>query len=71
MTEKPAAILGIDKGCIAPGRTADIAIVDIDTEYQIDAASFVSKGKNTPFDGWKVKGLVKATIVDGKVVYQK
>ncbi len=70
MTEKPAAILDIDKGCIAPGRTADIAIVDIDTEYQIDAASFVSKGKNTPFDGWKVKGLVKATIVDGKVVYQ-
>ncbi len=70
MTAKPAAVLGIDKGCIAKGRTADIAIVDVKESYQIDASSFVSKGKNTPFDGMMVKGRVKATIVDGKIVYQ-
>ena len=41
-----------------------------DREYIIDSMTFLSKGKNTPFNGWKVKGLVKATICDGKVVYQ-
>jgi len=70
MTTKPAAVLGIGKGCIAEGRTADIAIVDVRESYRIDASAFASKGKNTPFDGMTVKGRVKATIVDGEVVYQ-
>ena len=49
---------------------ADIVIADIDHEYKIDKNEFASKGRNTPFDGWKVKGKILYTICDGKVVYQ-
>lgn len=69
MSANPAAIAGIDKGTLAPGRAADVVIVDFDAEYTIDASKFVSKGKNTPFDGKKVCGRVLKTLVDGNVVY--
>lgn len=71
MCWNPAQILGLQSGTIQKGRPADIAIVDIDHEYTIDKESFASKGRNTPFDGWKVKGKVLYTICDGKVVYQE
>lgn len=70
MSVNPAKVLGIDKGNLAPGKAADIVIVDITKEYEIDSSKFVSKGKNTPFDGKKVKGRVITTIVDGKIVYK-
>ena len=63
MSVNPAKVLGIDKA-------ADIVIADITKEYKIDSSKFVSKGKNTPFDGKKVKGRVITTIVDGKIVYK-
>lgn len=68
MSAKPASILGIkDKGTLRPGSVADIAVVDINREFAINADSFVSRGKNTPFDGRKTRGMVMATIVKGKV----
>ena len=70
MSVNPAKVLGIDKGNLAPGKVADIVIADITKEYKIDRSKFVSKGKNTPFDGKKVKGRVITTIVDGKIVYK-
>lgn len=70
MSWNPAKILGIDKGSLAEGKTADIVIIDPEAEYCIDAADFASKGKNTPFQGRKVKGKVLRTIVAGKTVYQ-
>lgn len=70
MSVNPAKVLGIDKGNLAPGKAADIVIADITKEYEIDSSKFVSKGKNTPFDGKKVKGRVITTIVDGKIVYK-
>ena len=70
MSVNPAKVLGIDKGNLAPGKEADIVIADITKEYKIDSSKFVSKGKNTPFDGKKVKGRVITTIVDGKIVYK-
>lgn len=70
MSVNPARVLGIDKGNLAPGKAADIVIADITKEYEIDSSKFVSKGKNTPFDGKKVKGRVITTIVDGKIVYK-
>lgn len=70
MSVNPAKVLGIDKGNLAPGKAADIVIADITREYEIDSSKFVSKGKNTPFDGKKVKGRVITTIVDGKIVYK-
>lgn len=71
MSVNPAKVLGIDKGNLAEGKAADVVIADIDTEYAIDKNDFMSKGKNTPFDGKKVFGRVEVTIVDGKIVYQK
>ena len=71
MSVNPAKVLGIDKGNLAQGKAADIVIADITEEYEIDSKKFVSKGKNTPFDGKKVKGRVITTIVDGKIVYHE
>lgn len=71
MSLNPAKVLGIDKGSLAVGKTADIVITDPDEKYEIDVNDFVSMGKNTPFHGKKVSGKVKFTIVDGKVVYQE
>ena len=70
MSWNPAQILGIDRGTIQEGHPADVVIADIDHEYTIDKNEFASKGRNTPFDGWKVKGKILYTICDGKVVYQ-
>lgn len=69
MSYNPAKILGIDKGSLEVSKVADIVIVDPDAEYEIDVNDFVSKGKNTPFNGYKVKGKVVRTICGGKTVY--
>lgn len=71
MSYNPAKITGIDRGTLLPGRPADIIIVNVDDEIVIDRNDFVSKGHNTPFDGYKVKGIVEYTIVGGKIVYKR
>lgn len=71
MSYNPAKIAGIDRGTLLPGRPADIIIVNVDNEIVIDRNNFVSKGHNTPFDGYKVKGIVEYTIVGGKIVYKR
>lgn len=70
MSVNPAKVLGMDKGSIDVGKTADIVITDPKEEYVIDVNEFASKGKNTPFDGRKVTGRVKYTILSGEVVYE-
>ncbi len=70
MSHRPAQILGVDRGSLAEGKAADITVIDPDQEYVIHKEEFVSKGKNTPFDGRKVKGRVVMTIVGGTVVYE-
>ena len=69
MSYYPARILGIDKGNLDVGKVADITIIDPDREHIIKAEEFISKGKNTPFEGYKAKGVVVRTIVAGKTVY--
>ena len=69
MSLNPAKVLKSDKGNLAAGRTADLVIADIDTEYEINADEFESMGKNTPFNGRKVFGRIEKTFVDGKIVY--
>ena len=72
MSYNPAKILGFtDKGSISPGMIADVVLFDPAKAYNIDKTVFVSKGKNTPFDGYPVKGEIVSTIVDGKIVYQR
>lgn len=69
MSVNPAKVLKIDKGNLAAGKAADLVIADIETEYVIDSSEFVSKGKNTPFNGRRVFGKIEKTFVDGKLVY--
>lgn len=71
MSYNPAKILGLDKGVIEEGKPADLVVFDAKHQYVIDPAQFQSKGRNTPFAGRKVRGMVVATVVDGKVVYEK
>lgn len=69
MSYNPAKVIGIDRGDLSVGKIADITIINPNEEYSIDVNEFVSKGKNTPFNGHIVKGRVKYTIVKGQVVY--
>ena len=69
LTINPARILGLKKGSLAVGSEADITIIDMEKSFVIDSDLFRSKGKNSPFAGWKVKGAAITTIVGGKVVY--
>lgn len=71
MSYNPAKILGLDKGVLEEGKPADLVVFDANQEYIIDPGQFQSKGKNTPFAGKKVKGMVTATIVGGRVIYEK
>jgi dihydroorotase len=71
MSRNPAKILHLkDRGSLAEGAEADVVILDPETEYRIDAERFLSRGRNTPFHGRKVKGKVLVTICGGKIVYQ-
>ena len=72
MSYNPAKILGIadEKGSVSEGMVADIVIFDPKREYRIDKNTFFSKGKNTPFDNYEVKGDVRYTFVGGKMVYE-
>ena len=67
----PAQLLKIDKGTIEIGKIADITIFDPNEEYVYTKEMIVSKAKNSPFIGKKLKGKVKYTIVNGKIVYGK
>ena len=66
----PAKLLKIDRGTIEEGKIADITIFDPNEEYVYTKEMIVSKSKNSPFIGKKLKGRVKYTIVGGKIVYE-
>ncbi len=70
MTEKPAKIIGVDKGTLSEGKQADVTIIDPDAEYEIDVNTFRSKSRNCPYHGWKVKGKVEKTIVGGEIRFE-
>lgn len=70
MSLNPARILGLKKGSLQVGMDADITIFAPDEKYSVQVKNFVSKGKNSPFDGWDLSGVVKYTITGGKIAYQ-
>jgi len=69
ISTRPAQILGLkDKGRIAPGADADLTILNLHKEVVVDVHLFLSKSRNNPFHGWKLKGAPTMTIVAGKAV---
>jgi len=65
----PARILRLDRGTLAKGAWADITVVDPDLRHEVRSENFVSRSRNTPFEGWKLRGGPAMTIVKGKVVW--
>ncbi len=69
MSKTPAQILDLEGGELKAGAPADITVVDLGKKYKIDSSKFISKGKNTPFNGFEVWGKTVYTIVDGEIKY--
>jgi dihydroorotase len=70
LTSEPARVFNLPKGTLSVGADADVTIVDPAREWVVDVRKFASKSRNTPFDGWKLRGEVLATIAGGKVVWE-
>ncbi len=71
MSSKPAEILGLPVSKLSEGENADLIIVDLDRELEVEIKDLVSKGKNNPFIGQRLTGWPVMTMVNGKVVYQR
>ncbi|MCY8756166.1 dihydroorotase [Bacillus haynesii] len=71
MTVKPCEAFGLPYGKLEAGRSADITLIDLEREEKIDKSTFLSKGKNTPFDGISCFGWPVMTMAKGKLVYQE
>ena len=70
MTLNPALLLGLPNGRITPGAPADLIVFDADIPFILDRETLKSKSKNTPFDGHKLQGKVRRTIVAGKTIFE-
>lgn len=72
MTIKPAEVFKLNGiGKVKVGYAADLTVINLDAPEKVDSNSFVSKGKNTPFNGWLCYGWPEMTMVDGKIVYKR
>jgi dihydroorotase len=71
MSKSPASIMNLNIGAIEEGYKADLVIVDLEKNYEINSENFISKGKNTPFNGMNVQGEILLTLKEGKKVYEK
>ena len=69
LTSRPAEIFKLDQGDLGVGKRADVVVFDPNHEYTVEARRFKSKSKNSPFDGWPVRGQVRHTIFNGKIVF--
>ena len=69
MAEAPRRIFTLGGG-LAAGEKADIAVFDLDNEFTVDPATFLSKGYSTPFEGWRLHGQTILTLVDGRTAYR-
>jgi len=71
LTCVPARILGVEGGALTVGKPADITVVDPDLEWVVDANTFQTNSRNTPFHGWTLKGRAVLTMLGGRVTYKK
>jgi len=70
-TVNPARLLNLPKGTLSAGADADVTVIDLDCEWVFRVEDSASKSKNSPFNGWKLKGKAVATIVAGKTVWSE
>jgi len=71
LTNKPADVFGFEFGKLEEGAPADLVLIDLEKEQAIDKEAFLSKGKNTPFNGWVCTGWPQVTIYNGEIVWQE
>ena len=69
-TVEPARLLKIDAGTLSIGAAADVTLIDPELEWTVNVDQFQSASRNSPFDGWKLKGRAVRTIVGGKTVWK-
>ncbi len=69
LSTRPAEILGVEGGTLAPGSPGDLTIIDLDRPLVVDPAAGQSKSRNTPFGGWRLLGQAAYTVVNGRVVW--
>jgi dihydroorotase len=65
----PSRILKLERGTLAKGSWADITVLDLDLNHEVHSSEFLSRSRNTPFEGWKLHGGPVMTIVKGKIVW--
>ncbi len=70
MSIKPAKLFNLPYGKIEVGASADLVLLDLKEEKVVNAEEFASKGRNTPFNGWKAKGFPVLTISKGNIVWE-
>jgi len=70
MTVGPAKIMNLSCGTMKEGALADLTFIDLKKEWTIRSADFESKGKNTPFENWKVTGKVQAVMLEGRLIVE-
>jgi dihydroorotase len=70
LTLQPARILGLEKGRLKVGGDADLTLIDLAREQTIEVSQFKSKSRNSPFQGWRLKGFAVLTIVAGRIVFR-
>jgi dihydroorotase len=70
LTVNPARLLSLDRGTLAPGAAGDVTLLDPEREWTVDKEQFASKGRNTPFHGWKLRGRAVRTIVGGRTAWE-
>lgn len=68
-TVGPAAVIGLPPPCLRDGAVADVVVLDIEDEWRVDPEEFASKGRNTPFSGWRLLGRAVRTFVGGEMVH--
>lgn len=71
MSTAPRRAFGLPGGRIEPGAAADLCVWDLGAQYQINPEEFCSKGRSTPFEGMRVFGENRLTMIDGRVVWKK
>ncbi|MGF7046181.1 dihydroorotase [Paenibacillus sp. DS2015] len=71
MTADPAKVFGLNTGQLVEGSPADLTMIDLEAEREVNPEEFVSKGHNTPFTGWKLKGWPVTTWVNGNIVWSE